>query len=325
MRLVTLAGLQHVCGLHFTPDGQRLLAVGGEMLKHIDQARWVDVAEGRETLQIPLFASCYAVSPNLSRLAVGLRRLREPHPANVPPLVIIDATDSTWMEDETRRERVGMTVLEREEGTHINAIAFDPTGERLAIATTFTQYVGGHIALWYMQVLALDCDEELLLTTTDRATYDISWTRDGTAVLTNGAIRKAAVAMWDANTLDLGCSYAPPTPQPRQPVFSPEGGTVAVPNASAVYLLPADLSAPRIVLQHSKHGVECVAFTPDGRRLLTTSYDKLVRTWDITSGELLTSYDFGIGGTSAVAVAPDGLTAAVAGQRGQIMLFDLDE
>ena len=325
MRLVTLNGMRHVSGLHYSPDGRRLLAVGGQMELHIDEARWVDVADGCETLQIPLFAACYAVSPDLSRLAVGCRRLREPHSASVPPVVTFDSTDPAWLEDESRRKRVGMTVLERDHGTHINAVAFDPTGERLAVATSFNQFDGGFIAIWYLQVVTLGRGDAPVLAATSRASSKLIWTPNGSALVSVGAIDVAStVATWDAVTLDLGFTFTPPSPQTRQPTFSPDGGTLAVPNGKAAFLLPADFSAPRAVLRHHKHGVECVTFTPDGRRVLTTSTDKLVRIWDAASGHLLTSYDFGVGGTTAVAVAPNGLTAAVAGQRGKVVLFDLD-
>jgi WD40 repeat protein len=104
--------------------------------------------------------------------------------------------------------------------------------------------------------------------------------------------------------------------------YSPGGGTLAVVNGKAVYLLSAERDVPWVTLAHPKQA-NAVAFTPDGRQILSTCHDGLLRIWDTARGQLVTSYDWGIGQTTAVVVSPDGLTAAVAGQKGQIALFDL--
>ena len=71
MRLVKLKGVGRINGLHYTPDGRRLLAVGGSSDSRHDMARWVDVGDAREPLRQPLAASHYAVSSDLSRMAAG--------------------------------------------------------------------------------------------------------------------------------------------------------------------------------------------------------------------------------------------------------------
>lgn len=55
------------------------------------------------------------------------------------------------------------------------------------------------------------------------------------------------------------------------------------------------------------------AWTPDGGRLLVAGPFGLVRLLDAGDGRVLAEYDFSIGGVHALAVAPDGLTAAAAG------------
>jgi WD40 repeat protein len=150
------------------------------------------------------------------------------------------------------------------------------------------------------------------------------YTPEGSDLVTNGSNRgRPAVLVYALDRLDCVHAFMLPGGQARHLIYSPNGDTLAVANAKQVLLLPPDLSAPRLTLAHPKQ-VNAVAFTPDGRRMLTTCTDKLVRVWDAATCQLVTSYDWNVGVTNAIAVAPDGLTAAVSGQSGRVVLFDLD-
>ncbi|MFO0852505.1 MAG: WD40 repeat domain-containing protein [Gemmataceae bacterium] len=106
--------------------------------------------------------------------------------------------------------------------------------------------------------------------------------------------------------------------------FSPDGRTLAV-AAPGVYLLdPLGTSRPRLTLPTGP--VADLAFTPDGTRLLTVA-GKEATVWDTAAGKPLARYGWGkqAGPLRAVAVAPDGLTAAVGGTRGRVVRWDLDD
>lgn len=63
--------------------------------------------------------------------------------------------------------------------------------------------------------------------------------------------------------------------------------------------------------------------TPDGRTGIATS-QREVLLLDLPSGAIRQRYNWDVGTVAAVAVAPDGLTAAAAGWSGGIAIFDLD-
>jgi WD40 repeat protein len=67
------------------------------------------------------------------------------------------------------------------------------------------------------------------------------------------------------------------------------------------------------------------AFTPDGRRLLTASTVGTVRSWDARTWTVGREYNWKVGGLTALAVAPDGSTAAVAGAEKKVVVWDLDD
>ena len=69
--------------------------------------------------------------------------------------------------------------------------------------------------------------------------------------------------------------------------------------------------------------VTAVAPTPDGRAVVVGGRMAGVEVYDADSGALRVRYDFGLGGVNAVAVAPDGLTFAAAGDDG-LALFDFE-
>jgi hypothetical protein len=65
------------------------------------------------------------------------------------------------------------------------------------------------------------------------------------------------------------------------------------------------------------------AVTPNGRTGIATDY-RHVLLIDLPSGLIRERFDWEVGMVEAVAVAPDGMTAAVAGWAGGIAIFDLD-
>lgn len=67
-----------------------------------------------------------------------------------------------------------------------------------------------------------------------------------------------------------------------------------------------------------------LAFSPDERILALARTDGAVEFWDFRNSRLLRSYSWDIGRLSAIAFAPDGLTCAVAGQGGKIVVWDVE-
>jgi WD40 repeat protein len=71
--------------------------------------------------------------------------------------------------------------------------------------------------------------------------------------------------------------------------------------------------------------VSCLALTPDGRTLLSASWDGVVRCWDAVTGTQKCAWDWGTGKLFHVAVSPDGLTAVAGGLKSDFVMWDLDE
>ena len=59
--------------------------------------------------------------------------------------------------------------------------------------------------------------------------------------------------------------------------------------------------------RHSVDGsVDAVAFSPDGKLVLTGSYDDTVRLWEVAGGRLVATLSGHKGTVKAVAFSPDG-------------------
>jgi WD40 repeat protein len=67
-----------------------------------------------------------------------------------------------------------------------------------------------------------------------------------------------------------------------------------------------------------------VAFQPGGSLLLTAGSDGTVRYWDPQHWRELKRYDWEIGRVQVLAFAPDGMRCAAGGNRGSIVIWDVD-
>lgn len=323
MRLVKLKAMKRVNGLHFTPDGRKLLAVGGAEVRMQDEAVWIDVGEMKETLRIPMHANCAAVSPDLTRIAVGESRPFWERESAVPPVAVFDATDPTWHEGESRWQ----TILPSGENTFdVDGLAFAPSGKQLAVSYA-VRHPRDRATHFPFLLLPLGVGKSFAIPPAhgdDERVYAVlAFSPDGKRLAASGGIDyDPDVVIVNARTADRVTEYVPPATQTRHLVYSPDSKTLAVTNGKSVFLHTNDSDEPRGTLAHPKQA-NAVAFSWDGGRILSTCHDGLVRIWDSATGQLITSYDWGIGQTTAVVVSPDGLTAAVAGQKGQIAVFDL--
>ncbi len=66
-----------------------------------------------------------------------------------------------------------------------------------------------------------------------------------------------------------------------------------------------------------------MAITADGRRVVSASYDKTLKVWDLETGALICAFNCE-GGVSRVAVAPDGRTFVAGDAAGRVYFLRLE-
>src|SRR5262249_31670797 len=68
--------------------------------------------------------------------------------------------------------------------------------------------------------------------------------------------------------------------------------------------------------------VNSVAISPDGRRLVTGSWDRTAKVWDAGNGQELLSLKGHSGGVASVAISPDGRRLVTGSQDGTAKVWD---
>src|SRR5262245_16814079 len=113
----------------------------------------------------------------------------------------------------------------------------------------------------------------------------------------------------------------------RRVAFAPAADVplLAVATGRTVELWDAGLAEKRAVLKGHRRDVRALAFSPDGRLLLSGGVDRTVRLWDVRTGQERAAFNWGLGAVHAVAFAPDGMTAAAGGDKPHIVVWDVDD
>jgi WD40 repeat protein len=137
---------------------------------------------------------------------------------------------------------------------------------------------------------------------------------------------------------DRGCAFVFRRPQTGEPFahdLIPEliQGTpaasaewVAIPHAAELLLVPLPGRGGSIerVAGGAKKFVTDVAFHPSGRHLAVTSNDKTVTLFDVSTRQPARTFTWAVGKLRSVAFSPDGTLAAVGGDAGKVVVWDLD-
>lgn len=142
----------------------------------------------------------------------------------------------------------------------------------------------------------------------------------------------AVVALDVVSRCAAGWDYATGTKRFRVPVVgaalavacSPDGAVIAVGSGGGVELLDAAGKRTGRGEIPGTATVTDLAFAPDGRQLLVAAGTPRLTVLDPRTGATTRAFDFGVDKAFAVAIAPDGLTAAVGGMGGRVVTFDLD-
>jgi WD40 repeat protein len=315
MRHIKIKKLKNVFSVHYHPDGQRLLVVGGYEVRSVDEAIWVDIADGKETSRITLGCDSYAVTSDLSKLAVG--NPRDEYGESLARVAWRSLEEDDELHD---------IPLEIESGyIEVPSIAFSLDGTRLA-ASIFSSYRNNHRRRLFIASLAkmgriIEAPDSTRTPLTELRFTPNAEQLVGCCVEEESS---SQVLVVNSQTFEMLYHFTPKGTQTRQLTYSPDGSILAVVNGRNVYLLAADSGELRATLKDHPKQVNAVAFSPDGKRLMSACHDQLVRVWDVESSNLIHKYDWGLGAMLAISFAPDGMTAAAGSMKGQLIIWDID-
>ncbi|MGL6075026.1 MAG: WD40 repeat domain-containing protein [Fimbriiglobus sp.] len=147
--------------------------------------------------------------------------------------------------------------------------------------------------------------------------------RDDTYVV-YGVRETEELQIWNVNDYRLQASVKTPINTYEEMRFTSDLKYILTWSMFKMYLI--DIQKGKIVrhYQACPKKVRDACFTPDDRRILQVSEDRIVRVFDVETAQVIKEYAWDIGKLQCVTVSPDGLLAATGSTRGKVMVWDLD-
>jgi WD40 repeat protein/serine/threonine protein kinase len=278
-----------VWAARFTPEGDRLLVIGG------NDAQLMDVATRKVTARFSPHGVIAAaeMSPDGTRVVTGSW----------------DGSAKIW---DTATGNVVVKLEGQHEG-YINSARFSPDGSRVLTA--------GDDQTARLWDAATGEPLDVVLEGHVAGVCDALYSPDGARILTTS--RDKTAKLWDAATGKELATLPGHEFDVRSGAFSGEGDSLLIITGSddnKAIIWDAKGNPLRTLVGHTG-GITSVALSPDGTRALTGSQDNAVKLWDATTGkEILTLSGHGEEVTS-VSFSPDGLAALTSGRDGRTLVW----